>query len=559
MATLTGTNSTLGLGGLSIPSTPALSGLGTNVNPALKSLGTSFTTSGQVQSPETTAIQQSFAPAAIASGRLNPIVPPTSPLTKKPLSGFGTIAPSAPMGNTPLGAGLTDSTYNFLPSETADAYNSRISAYNAAREQNGTLTPSDHLGGATPTTLANGGIASTNQSGQVTSPTTFGIDTSGTTPSSALAANYSYNDVTGARNSYANYLQGLATAQQYSPEYTQALQAKQAADATQAKLGANFYTGNNLPGDTLDYAQGATAKAQELNSLNQLQANQALDVQTLLRNGNIAAAQALVQGTQPQSVSAGSSLVSPVTGEATYNGLGGYQAIQGIQTVNNLAQTYPDAGIQPTDNLTTAQQKASQAPSFSSRQLVQVTLPGGGVEFVNKNQLQTNPDGTYTIVSTAQGATNKADAESLATQTQYADTITRALTTADSNFGALTNLMQKAGINDTQTPIINQLNNKFQLGIVGNGDIAAFNSSINNLRAEYAQVLAKGGVPTDSVRAEANQLIPDNLNLSNLKKVQTQINTEGANAVQAAHAQVKAIQSRLTAPTQTGSGSIYDF
>jgi hypothetical protein len=425
-----------------------------------------------------------------------------------------------------------DPNYQLNPGESPDAYSRRIQAY---RDSGGAAT--------TPS----GGYVATDGSGNATTQPNFSIDTSGPISSSILGTSVSPNDVTSTHKTYSDYVNGLAQAQQYSPDYVAALQAKQAADAKASELQTNFYTGNNLPGDTLDYAQGATAKAMQLNSQQQLAANQAMDVQALLRSGNIAGATALVQGNAPQSVAPGSSLVTPTTGQEIYSGLGGYQAVQGIQTVNNLAQQHADAGILPTDSLTVATQKAAASPSFQAQYSMPFSLPAGGLGVYNKTTGQ-----VQTLVSTEQAATGTADSASLVKAQGYVDNLTPALKTADANFTNLTNLMKRAGIDDQQTPIINQLTQK--LGkTVGNGDIYAYQSSINNLRSEYASVLAAkgGGVVDDSVRAQANQFIPDSLNLAQLTKVEKQIQLEGQTALSQYQGQIDAIKARLGG----GSGS----
>lgn len=462
---------------------------------------------------------------------------PVSPLTNQSLT-FGSNNQA-----TQSQAPSVNANYQLQPGETIDAYNKRVAAYQAS-------------GGATQT--GSGGYVTTDGNGTATTQPNFSIDTSGPVDSSVLGTSYAPGDVTGTQSTYANFVNGLSAAQQYSPEYISALQGKQAADAKQAELQTNFYTGNNLPGDTLDYAQGATAKAQAINSLGQLSANQALDVQTLLRNGNIAAAQALVQAYSPTSVSPGSSLVNPVTGEQTYSGLGGYQAVQAIQTVSNLAQTYPDAGISPTDTLQTAQQKASQAPSFASRQLVQVTLPGGGIEFVNKNQLQTNADGSFTVATSGQAATANAASSAIADLTkQKADTVA-AVATADQNFPLLLSAVQKAGVNNS-APLVNQLEQKFGSSWSTSPSFAALNTLVPSLQTEYARIIARGGTVDDNTRKSAQAIVNGTYSLSQLQSVYNTLKAESSNVIAGYDTSIAQQQAALgNSPTTTGT-SKYDF
>lgn len=381
----------------------------------------------------------------------------------------------------------------------------------------------------------NGGTVTTSSDGQVKgfSPSSFNIDTSGAVPSSALQSTIGPSDLRQKQSQYLDYVQGLAQSQGYSPEYIQALQAQQQAqlqgaqyNLNSAALNSNFYTGNNLPGDTLNYAQGATAKAQAQNtlgqaqnSIQQLSANQQMQVQALIRSGNIAAAQALVSAAQPVGVSPGTSLVSPLSGQEAYSGMGGLVGVNSINSVNSLGNQYPDAGILPTDSLDVARQKVSSAPSFQG--------------------------------STPEG---KADVSSLVEQQGYLDTTTRAYQTATSNLGTLQTFMQQNNLNDNSVPIINQIQNKIKGKVLDPGVVAAFTSSLEGLRAEYAQVLSRGGGVTDTERKAANALIPDNLTPAQLQTVTKQLSLEGQNAVKESQNQVNAIKGRLSGGNSSWPG-----
>lgn len=398
------------------------------------------------------------------------------------------------------------------------------------------LNKSSTSGGGTLGMTGNGTPSSYNPNAN------FFIDTSGTVPSSALGSTATPNDLTQQHSQYQDYVTALAHAQGYSPEYIQALQAQQKAQTegsalqlNSSALNSNLYTGNNLPGDTMNYAQGATAKAQAQNTLalsqnaiQQLSAGQQMQVQALIRSGNIASAQALVQASQPTTVSPGASLVSPLTGQEQYSGLGGYTGVQAIQTYNNLQQRYPDANIpaynssiSPEQNLQIAQESASEAPSFQSQ----------------------TPEGVANI-------------SSLKDQQGYLDTTTRSYQTATSNLGTLQTFMQQNGINDSAVPIINQIQNKVKANLLAPGVISAFKSSVAGLRAEYAQVLSRGGTVTDTARGEADTLIPDDLNPSQLQTVTKQLSQEGQNAIKESQNEVNTIKTRLSGTSANNGTSV---
>lgn len=399
---------------------------------------------------------------------------------------------------------------------------------------NQTQTP----GGSQMTTSGNGDVVGH-------TPNSFNIDTSGSVPSTALSGNTGTNDLNQQHNQYMDYVQGLAHAQGYSPEYIQALQAQQQAQTqgaglqlNSAALNSNLYTGNNLPGDTMNYAQGATAKAQaqntlaqSQNSIQQLSANQQMQVQALIRSGNISAAQSLVSASQPVGVSPGTSLVSPLNGQESYSGLGGLTGVNAVNQFNSLQSQHPDANIPPYDsslspaeNQQLAMKAVQSSPSFQS--------------------------------STPEG---QANISSLVTQQGYLDTTTRSYQTATSNLGTLQTFMQQNSINQSNVPIINQITNKVKSGIVDPGAIDAFKSSLAGLRAEYAQVLSRGGTVTDTERHTADALIPDDLNPQQLATVTKQLSLEGQNAIKESQAQVNTIKGRLSGQTQgsTNGGNVF--
>jgi len=382
-------------------------------------------------------------------------------------------------------------------------------------------------GGTTPNGTRVDGTGAT-----VATPSNFSISTGGAVPSSVLSTPTSS---TGLQNQYQQYVQQLAQATQYSPQYQAALQQLNSTNLKDATLTSNYYTGNNLPGDTLGYAQGYTTREQALNSLDKLGATQNLNVQELIRQGNIGAAKALVDATAPQTVAPGSSLVSPYGGNQIYSGLGGYQAVQGIQTVFNLSQTYPDAGIQPNDDLQTAQAKAATAPSFQLK----------------------NP------AIAAQVGSYKA---SLGELQQQESQLQSQISAVDNNYPLLTNIVSQYKLNQS-VPLVNQLTNIADKN-VGQSGVVQLNAVVTGLKATIAQIVSRGGAVDDKTRTEANNLLPQNATLKVLQDLYGTIKAEGAGVLKGiADEKQKNIQAinGLVYPTtntstqSSGGGSLYDF
>lgn len=329
----------------------------------------------------------------------------------------------------------------------------------------------------------------------------------------------------------------------------------------------------NTPGGLLNGAQQAATQEQRhanadlANTSDQINAKaNMLSALTGNRQANTSYAEGVLGQLKPISATAGTSLVDPTTGQSVYGGSGAYTDKQAQDTYFNLQQTYPDAQIpvydlkkSPQENLQAAQSAAAGSPSFGAKGLVAVKDPAGGITFVDKKHvngsLAQNADGTYTLLSSAQGATDKATTASLGQQYKYLDTATRATNTANQNFDSLVKFMQDNGINDMNIPIANQINNKIKANLTSPAALATYKSSIETLRAEYAQVLSKGGEVTDSVRKEANTVIPDDLSPSQLNVLRQRIQTETGNAIKEAQGQINDSLGRIKSPGSSSSSS----
>lgn len=394
--------------------------------------------------------------------------------------------------------------------------------------------------------------------------------TTGTTSSTSSPALDAYiNTLKNARGEYSDLAKPSDAEQQARLDVAN-LSSKYTTDSTTARQ--NYENTLNTPGGSLAGAsQAATyenrhANADLANTADQK--NAAANTLSALvgnREANTTYAQGKLDQLKPISTTAGTSLVDPTTGQPIFGGTGAYTDKQAQDTYFNLAQTYPDAQIPPynlnktpQENLQAAQTAAAGSPSFGAKGLVAVKDPAGGITFVDKKNvngsLAQNPDGTYTLLSSSQGATDKATTASLGQQYKYLDTATRATNTANQNFDSLITFMQQNGINDSNVPIFNQITNKVKGGLLDPGALATYNSSIETLRSEYAQVLSKGGEVTDSVRNAANAVIPDNLTPTQLGVLRQRIQTETTNAINEAQGQINSSLQRVGG-SSSGSNS----
>jgi hypothetical protein len=444
----------------------------------------------------------------------------------------------------------------------------------------------------------NGGSVTLDGSGNVSGSTSapgYSIDTSGAHTSDALTGNNTASSLNQSYQQYQDLLNGVSQAQlgvgqasQYSPAYLQAYQQQQQAQGQGAALGynqaqygftgaglgvgaaqinSNLYTGNNLPGDTMAYAQGATARAQAQNtlqqatntygqagntlqqaqnSIQQLAANQNLNTQQLARTGNIAAAQSGVSAAQTQ-------LQSPAA----------LAAINSIDSVNKLGDQYPGAGILPTDSIEQARQKAAASPAYQAGFQSTYSTPGGGTGILDKlnglGALQQNSDGTFNLVSGAAATIGSANAAQFAKQSDIYSNIGSALTSFQKTVDSTTQFMNRYGLNQSGVPIISQLQNAAESQLPNKvAAIAAFKQDVSNLQNDYATFLtARDGSVAGTNEKAAQTINIDTLSPAQLQVVAGQMAADGKNTQAGALDQMnKATQGLQTGtPANTNPGS----
>lgn len=113
---------------------------------------------------------------------------------------------------------------------------------------------------------------------------------------------------------------------------------------------------------------------------------------------------------------------------------------------------------------------------------------------------------------------------------QKADT-QRAITTAESNFPLLLSVVKKAGVNDFNSPLANQLQQAVNNKLIGSGDMASFNALVTSLQTEYSQIISRGGSVTDKTRTEAEQIINGKIGYSALNDLYTTLQKESGNVI----------------------------
>lgn len=416
-------------------------------------------------------------------------------------------------------------------------------------------------GGGSISTTGDGGVSGYSQA------PSYSIDTSNIT-SDALGSNAGQSGLASSYNSYQDYVNSLAQAQGYSPQYIQALQGQYGAQTQGAQLGlqsaelnSNLYTGNNLPGDTLSYAQGATAKAQAQNTLEQsenqiqqLSANQALNTAQLQRTGNIASAQAQLQY-NPVAVS----------GE---NAINQYNSLQQQYPAANIPEYNP--ALSPSTNQQIAQELVSNSPAYRSQFQSTYATPGGGTGIYNKLDVGSgaftqNQDGSYTLVPAAAAALGSANANVVSTQLTNLSNINSAVDASTKTLNTTQQFMNQYGLNQSGVSILSQIQNSTNKQLDKAGAVAGLNADLNALRADYAQYLVGRGGSVAGTNDEAQQAIPDTISPAQLQTLVTQMQTDGQNAADAVSGQVNAALQGISNNSVPGNvnatsgGSIYNF
>lgn len=445
-----------------------------------------------------------------------------------------------------------------FPSEAASGYSTPAPAQITAQQ------PMSGAAGLAQYTLnhsytPNGGTLAMDANGSPAgySPSSgYSIDTSNPASSDALSGTNTASGLQSSYGSYADYVNALSQAQGYNPAYLQAQQGVYGAQAQGAQLGVNqaafanqAFGSNqanngaglnygNLGGATTDFVNGTIGSEQSGNAIKQslntqqlTNANINLNTQQLARTGAISAAQSQLQ-------------YSP-------QGMAGQNA---ISQYNSLQQAYPGANIPeynqsltPEQNQQIASYIVANSPAYQAQFQSQYQTPGGGTGIYNKldtGLMTQNPDGTVSLVNDGAAITGAADKSAAGTLTSQINSLTPAYNAANQDFTYLTNFMQSAGINQSNIPAVNQVQQAIQAKALDPGALAEFKAGIASLRTNYAALLGSRGETPTQAGSDAQSLVPDTLSPAQLTQVQNALNVNGKNIIDANQSQLQNILSK---------------
>ena len=291
-----------------------------------------------------------------------------------------------------------------------------------------------------------------------------------------------------------NLYNQVGSLSQYSPEEQQALQAKAENDAKifNTLLATRRQVKQLQEDGTITKEQGVSFISEAQRRADAQMADQAalgtylnssLDVLGKIRGNQLTAAQNQFGMITPTQVGIGSTLYNPITG---------VQYQPGGQAQTSIAQALVDGTMSPN------QIPSGVNPAVVFQQANELSLKTKGIPF-NANESQANYAATQAAL------------------TQNATTF-RALSNAQAT--AVTHLDDLSGYFDqiakTGFPIVNKMTNWIS-GALGSEALQSYNTALQAARGEIAKVLSGGGAPTDSDKASANAVLPDNMSPGQFK------------------------------------------
>lgn len=265
-----------------------------------------------------------------------------------------------------------------------------------------------------------------------------------------------------------------------------------------------------------------TAVQQTQEGIGFAQEQQSLEQQALQQAGALA---------QPVQIAPGSTLASPLGGETIAGGIGGYANYQTAEQVMGLISQYPDAGyiynpeLTPQQNLQNAQSAIQRSPTY---QRSTFGAPGAG-SYLGGAQLQTAAELTGQVAGIEASATG-----------------------AEANFDLLVNLARQGGVNNTNVPILNSLQQGVARGTTSNEAVATFQAIIQTVRAQYAQILGGGTTTVESLN-EAKSIIPDDVSIAALETLSKNLKIDAQNRIAGYKQQIQTLSGQT--PATTGGGT----
>ncbi len=232
------------------------------------------------------------------------------------------------------------------------------------------------------------------------------------------------------------------------------------------------------------------------------------------------------------------------------------QAQQGIGTAAGLAQPATAAYGQTVFNPITGQYEGgSGLPAETLAQYAQMAA-NGQISAIPA-AITSNPVLSAQINAAAKAInpsynpiTSAAQGSSATDLTGQASSIQAQANGAEANFTLMENIAKQGGVNDTNVPIINTLQQNVARGLTSSDAVANFQSLIQSVRSQYASILGGGTVTVEALQ-EAQSLIPNDISLSALSSLGTNLKSDAANRVAGINQQISTLSGGNTQNAQS--------
>lgn len=167
---------------------------------------------------------------------------------------------------------------------------------------------------------------------------------------------------------------------------------------------------------------------------------------------------------------------------------------------------------------------------------------------IDPNKLNSRTLGIYESIAKAKvdavgsHAGAAGETKAITDLSSYKSTATRTLGVLESNLPLVENLADK--VNVTGVPGIDRIIQGTQTYTGNNPDVIKYVNTLKTLRSEYAQMLSKGNVATESDKHEAEQAIPAGLSSAGYASLGVQLKTEAQNILKATDDAIRAAKSK---------------
>lgn len=147
---------------------------------------------------------------------------------------------------------------------------------------------------------------------------------------------------------------------------------------------------------------------------------------------------------------------------------------------------------------------------------------------------------------------SSANQQSAAELTSQANQLQSTFNGVDANFELLLNTAKLGGLNDSNVPALNALQQNVARGLASSEAVINFKNTLSAVRAGYANILGGGTTTVDS-QNRAQEAIPDNISIGALRSLGEQLKSEAKNRIAGINQQVKSLTSQSS---QSGSGTV---